>query len=250
MNTLLHSTFRAATCAALFLLLTPAAPAATYNIPTADPFSRGWYDGTGFHSRNLGFTDNYFAGCNGEEFRNFFIFTLPVLAPGESISGVSLALYAPPSDGSDPGGYHSPDPTETYQLFSIDGTSNAALRAGGTGLTGIFADLGTGISYSAGTVMSPASRGTDVIIPLNAAFLAYAMTNLGGEISLGGAVTSLNPMNLEETEGVFGDSGGVGLNQTRLIVDTVPEPSATALLLLGGAFYVRRRSLRTHIRNA
>lgn len=250
MNILLNSTIRAATCAALLVSLMHSAPAATYTIPTADPFSRGWYDGTGFHSPAPSYNDNYFAGCNGEEFRNFFIFTLPVLAPGESISGVSLALYAPPSDGSDIGGYNSPDPTETYQLFSIDGTSNAALRAGGTGLTGIFADLGTGISYSAGTVMSPASRGTDVIIPLNAAFLAYAMTNLGGEVSLGGAVTSLNPMNLEETEGVFGYSGGGVLNQTRLIIDTVPEPSATALLVLGGAFYMRRRSLRTREHNA
>ena len=48
---------------------------------------------------------------------------------------------------------------------------------------------------------------------------------------------------------LFGDSGGVGLNQTRLIIDTVPEPSATALFLPGSAFYLRRRPLRTHKRN-
>jgi hypothetical protein len=85
-NNLLNLTFRAATSAALFVSLMPAAPAATYTIPTADQFSRGWYDGTGFHSLDPSFSDNYFAGRNGEEYRNFFIFSLPALALGESIS--------------------------------------------------------------------------------------------------------------------------------------------------------------------
>lgn len=247
-----YSALRVALCAASFISLPAAALAATYTVPVPNQFSRGWYDDTGFHGLDPSFTDNYYVGREDEQFRNFFIFPLPLLAPGESISSVSLVLYCPANVAAVGRGYDSPDPTETYQLFSIDRTSIAALRAGGTGLTGIFADLGDGISYSGGAVVSSANEGTDIVIPLNPAFLAYATANLGSEVVLGGAVTTLAPVNNFFVEGIFGHTSvgvdGVGLNQTRLIINTVPEPSSAALLLSSALFCLRRRSLRTHRR--
>jgi hypothetical protein len=249
MKKLSPSTIRLAVCATVIGTLTLVATAATYTVPVADPFSRGWYDETGFHGLDLSFTDNYFAGREGEQYRNFFIFSLPMLAPGESIASVSLSLFCPSAypEGA-PRGYTSPDPTETYQLFSLDSTSIAALRAGGTGQTGIFTDLGDGTPYSAGTVVAAASQGTDIVIPLNADFLAYATAHLGGDVSLGGAITTFAPVNLNLPEGVFAQTGvsaSVGLNQTQLIINTVPEPGSAALLLSGALICLRRKSSRT-----
>ena len=245
---------RAITCAACILAIVSAASAATYVIATPDRSSRGWYESAGLHVIDH---DNYIAGLYVDEgeptahFRSFFIFPLPTFAPGESITAISLVLYCREVDpvSATFGGYDSPDPTETYELFAVDRTSIAALRAGGGGLTDIFADLGDGTAYSIGTVMSPLSEGSDVVIPLNAAFLAYAAANLGNEIALGGAVTTLNLPNPDQTEVVFGYSGsgiyeGGSLNQTRLVITTVPEPTSAALLLSGACLYLRRQRRR------
>ena len=231
MNTPCHLPLRAILSAALALKFAATALPANYIIPIGDPFSRGWYDNTGFHGLNPVFTDNYFAGREDfEEDRNFFIFALPTLSAGEVISSADLILYCPPT------GFEGVDATEVYGVFAVENTTPAMLRAGGSGLTGIFADLGGGTAYSSGTIVSAADNGNDVTITLNSAFLAYAQANLGGEVAIGGAILSYQPVDNGYVEGVFGRSGlsaGVALNQTRLVVTTVPEPSAAMLCLAG-----------------
>jgi hypothetical protein len=207
------------------------AAAAVVTLPTADRSARGWYDSSGSHDSA---NDNYLAGAYADgPYRNFFIFTLPTLQPDESIVSASLILYCPL------GGYSSSDPLETYQIFALENTSIAALQTGGDGLTNIYADLGDGTAYSTGVVLTAASSGTDVIIPLNGAFLAYAGMHSGGAIALGGALTSA-----VDGGSCFNGSGslnGITLNQTRLNVTVVPEPSVALLLVTIVAIPWRQR---------
>jgi hypothetical protein len=145
---------------------TPQGAAGVIIIPTPDLASRGWYDFTGYHDST---NDNYVVG-NAEDgpYRNFFVFALPVLQPGESISSIDLILYCPPGFG-----YNSSDPTETYQLFTLENTTIAALRAGGDGLTNIFADLGEGEAYNAGFLLSAGNAGTDRWSVIRACVLSH-----------------------------------------------------------------------------
>ena len=224
-------------------LLLSHASAATYVISPATEFSRGWYNDVGETSSEFGI-GYYGAGREGEEYRNFFIFSLPELAPGETITSATLLLYCNPEGANGYGiGYHSEDATETFALFSLDTTSIAALRAGSGSRASTFADLGDGTAYCAGAVLSAASQGSDLAIPLNADFLAYSAANLGGEVALGGAVTSLRA----EAERIYGENvfgGPASLQTSRLEVTTVPEPSSIVLITAASGLLLRRRRVR------
>lgn len=191
----------------------------------------GWYNDSGNHGSS---NPNYIAGWRGNiEYNNFFVFDLSSVTG--TIVGAELRLENPTS------GYESPDATETYSLFDVS-TSIASLTAGGSGLTGTFADLGSGTSYGS-LVMSVSDNGTVVTISLNSAGIAALNAAAGGSIAIGGAVTTLT-MTTNVIENVFAFSSN-GTETKELVLTTIPEPSSLALfgvgaLGLGGARWRRR----------
>jgi len=183
----------------VFLAATPAAAWDT----ALEAVDSGNYSWEGNHSPG---GTNYLAGdiaASGfSEYRNFFVFdlsgvTVPVL-------GAALEIYNP-SDPPDPGnGYQSPDPFETYAVWEVV-TDIATLTAGGSGLTGIFDDLGGGIDF--GLVdMTVADNGTLVLIPLNPNAEAAINATAGSLWAVGGAVMTLDGNPLQRVFGYSNDS--------------------------------------------
>ncbi|MFO0815773.1 MAG: S8 family serine peptidase [Gemmatales bacterium] len=151
-----------------------------------DATDSGWYNSTGFHDP---INENYIVGQASStlQYRDWFVFDVPV-ATGP-ITAARLELYNPSSTVNDGNGYISPDASETYALYDVT-TPVSTLRAGGSGLTGIYDDLGTGVSYGSVTVTA-ASNGTFIVINLNAAGIAAVSAAQGGQLAMGGALTTL-----------------------------------------------------------
>ena len=147
----------------------------------------GWYDGFGYHDpSNL----NYFTGLvpGYAELRDFFTFDLGSLNDLAILSG-RFQAYNPSATTGAGDGFYSDDSTETYTLFDVN-TPVAQLLAGGSGLTGIFDDLGTGTEYGS-RIVSAADNGTLVSVDLNDAALADLNAARGNAFALGGALTTL-----------------------------------------------------------
>lgn len=201
---------------------------------TVNATDSGWYSEFGFHDAS---NTNYITGFTGSQVtRSFFVFDL------SSISGliVSATLRLPNFQSL------SPDATETFAMFDVS-TALATLTAGGSGLTGIFADLGTGTSYGSGPTPGGVTLGTTQDFGLNADGLAALNAALGGQVALGGALTTLSGQVLAN-EYAFGFSQD---SIPQLLVETtqaVPEPGNMMVVLLCGAAVVcgsraRRRGI-------
>jgi hypothetical protein len=139
----------------------------------------GHYDDAGNHH-----PDAASYGCgeqsNGKTLRNWFVFEVPPLdAP---VVEATLFLFV--SDLT------SPDGQETFELRHVR-TPVSSLRAGGTGLTSVYADLGDGVPFGSGVVTTQQVGGY-IAIPLNASFLSNLTAAAGGSIALGGSIPSLN----------------------------------------------------------
>lgn len=195
------------------------ATAATF---TTNALVRSWYSDAGT-ANNTDFS--YAVGvAGGTEVHNYFIFMLPNTP--DLITSAELRLWNPSN------GYYSFDDTETLTLYNVS-TSIALL---GTNATAIYTDLGSGPSYGSVTV-GASNNGTYVSIMLNATFLAAAQVakgTTGRQIAIGGALTTLYP---DDNEYLFGYTGGLSASSNAQLVTTtiVPEPSAWALIALGGA---------------
>ncbi len=184
---------------------------------TFDAIDFGRYDSTGFHNPA---NTNYVTGqIGGAEFRNWFVFDLA--AVNRSITSAELRLFNPAN------GFVSPDPTETYAVFDVT-TSISTLRAGGSGLTAIFGDLGSGVSFGAQTVSS-ADNGRAVVIQLNSAALAALNASRGSQVAVGGALTTLSG---PADQLLFGFSGVAGL--ARQLVLTLPDDDWYRVTLAAG----------------
>jgi hypothetical protein len=161
-----------------------------------DPFSTvvdasdsGWYDSTGFHNPN---NRNYIAGEAYGIYRNFYSFLIPFLnAP---IISAQLAIKT--------FDYGSGDPLEHYQLHDV-ATPTATVLAGGSGLTGIFNDLGEGTSFGSRSYTN-ADDYQIRYIDLNAAAINAISAKIGQTMVLGGQVTSLD--SITNNEYTFGFS--------------------------------------------
>lgn len=207
------------------LCLFPHAPAAVYHIPVASQVDRGWYDAIGNASptnSEFGFGGNYTVGMTETEVRNFFIFKIPTFHPFETIQRADFVIYTTPAED---GGYVSPDTNETFVLHSIDRTSIETLRARDTNAasTYVFDDLGDGTPFNSPAVFTPASQDTEVIIPLNTAFLTLLTNRIGGELAFGGSITSLQHDPLTP-EFLFAYSHHVPFERTRLVITTSSIP--------------------------
>lgn len=210
------------------------APAGAVTLVAVD---RGWYRADGLHQPT---NTNYAAGRYYadptdltvlSDYRNFFVFDLSSLSG--TVTSATLTLFLPPS------GYLSSDATETYQVHDVS-TSIASLVAG-TGGTLAFSDLGGGSAFGSVTV-NAAAQSTPINIALNAAGLAYLGTALGGQVALGGAVTTLSGQSLQS---VFGNTLNASSSWSLLSIETATVPVPAALWMLGGGLaalgFLRRR---------
>lgn len=152
---------------------------------TLNAVDTGWYDSTGFHDSS---NPNYYAGQNSiltdtNLYRNFFVFNAPV----SSYSIISAELIVNDYFCGSPNG------RETYVLYDVT-NAISTVEAGGSGLTNIYNDLGSGSVYGIRTV-STNETGERAIIPLNYGFINDLAAAAGGQIALGGAITTLAPTN-------------------------------------------------------
>jgi hypothetical protein len=220
--------------ACLLLGFALASPASAVTLVAVD---RGWYRADGLHQpTNTNFAaGRYYADPMDltvlSDYRNFFVFDLSSVSG--TVTSATLTLFLPASS------YLSSDATETYQLHDVS-TSIASLVAG-TGGTPAFNDLGGGSAFGSVTV-DAAAQGTPINIALNAAGLAYLGAALGGQVALGGAVTTLSGQSLQA---IFGATLNAPTNWSVLSIETAIVPVPAALWMLGGGLaalgFLRRR---------
>ncbi|MCH7751227.1 MAG: DVUA0089 family protein [Planctomycetes bacterium] len=172
---------------------------------TLQAIDSGWWDSNGSHSSS---NENYIVGLIGptREFHNFFVFDLSSVSG--TVVSAELGLFNQLIS------YVSVDPNETYSVFDVS-TPISTLRAGGFGQTAIFDDLGTGVELGS-QVISSGDVGQIIATSLNADGLAYLSANIGGQVALGGTLTSISGTS---TQVVFGFTGA-GLTR-RLTVGTL-----------------------------
>jgi hypothetical protein len=190
-------------------------------------FDQGFYDETGFHlAANL----NHLTGLGTGptlEYRGWFAFNLPGGTP--QVASASLRVYNPISPPNSGNGYISPDPTETLQLRDVT-TPTVQLTAGGTGQTAVFDDLGTGVDFGS-RVFSSADNGTYALVPLTSSAVAAINAGIGGQIALGGSLSSISGT-AEQVIFGFTHQTAAGF-PPQLVLTPVPEPGSLALLATG-----------------
>ena len=179
---------------------------------TLNAVDSGWYDSTGFHSPS---NTNYIVGDLGNPlFRNWFTFNLPTLTAPIITAQLKVNTFD----------YGSLDASETYQLHEIT-TAVPTLTAGGSGLTGIYADLGDGAIYGS-KIYSNANDNLITTIDLNASAISALTAKSGQAFALGGLLATLDTIGNEEY--VFGFSGPVP-GDIQLILNTGTLPTVTVV---------------------
>lgn len=189
-----------------------------------DALDRGNYTDAGFHDPS---SVNYSVGNQNSPdqlLRSFYVFSVP--ASDEPFTSATLSLFSPANS------YRSSDSTETLGFFAV-ATSISTLRTGGSGLTSIFSDLGDGTSYGTKTVSAadnsvPPDRHY-VNIALNGDFLNYVNAHRGEQIAIGSALLSLDG-NSSTQERMFAGTDPGALQNTQLVLSTVPEPGEYAAI--------------------
>jgi hypothetical protein len=174
-----------------------------------NPADTGWYDDSGYHNPS---NTNYIAGDYYRQYRNFFVFNLPVLL--QPIFNAQLLLNT--------FDYDSSAANETFQLLEVK-TPVSTLVAGGSGQLGIYNDLGDGVAYGVRTYV-PADDDKIRVIDLNTDAINALMANSGQAFALGGMLTSLDT--ISNSEYVFGYSNSMGADNVRLVLNTgAPLPA-------------------------
>ncbi len=206
---------------------------------TINATDTGWYRADGDHDPS---NNNYFTGTLfGDEHRSFFHFDLSALSG--FVLSAELRIFNPQDS------FYSADASETLNIFDVS-TSSATLL-GGTGDVAAFGDLGSGSNLGS-AVLTPASNGTFTNINLNGTALALLEAALGGNISFGGALSSIIG-GADQAVFALSDSDFVAGNvQLALRLENdgqfspIPEPSTYGLIgaagLIGLVLVRRRRN--------
>jgi autotransporter-associated beta strand protein len=153
------------------------------NTVTMSALDRGWYDSTGAHTAgNINYVVGEDIGNTNQIFRNYFVFNVPVSTNAIIHAELLMNTYRAISTNGQ----------ATYLVRKVT-TAPATLEAGGSGLVGIYNDLGTGAVYSVRSVTTNEAQQI-AIIPLDVQFINDATAASGGQIALGGSIGSLNPV--------------------------------------------------------
>ena len=163
---------------------------------------QGWYDKTGYHNAA---NDNYIVGpcssCSGLLFNNWFVVDLASVSG--PVSSLSLRLYS----------YDVTLSAGNYYLYDFGG-SIEDLKTGGSGLVGIYNDLGSGAFFGS-KFYSTSDSNAFHTISLNSAAVAdfnNALNNGATQWALGG---TFQPGTIEIPN------------------PPIPEPETYAMLLAG-----------------
>jgi autotransporter-associated beta strand protein len=155
------------------------------NTVTVNSVDQGWYNSAGMNNPGSLF---YGAGEDPTSsdtyiYRNWFVFNVPVFSGSIIHAELLINCYS----------NASPHGQETYLVRKVS-TSIATLEAGGSGLVGIYNDLGTGAVYSVRSIATNESY-QKAIIPLNVTFMNDATAASGSQMALGGSIATLDAIN-------------------------------------------------------
>jgi len=212
---------------ALVLLAASPALGTTFTFSTSDsPFdpgvaNQGWYPSFG---ANADVNDNYVVGttlAGSQTFRNFFTFDLASLPGDFTVVSARLRLtrFQSSSENED---------FERIEFFDVS-TDAATLNNNVGANAAIYADLGSGTSYGAFNVLGDRNSSSPSAVlqfPLNPAALADIESAAGGFFSMGGTLISDDGADF-----LFGGSTDEFVQE--LVVEAVPEPGSSGLLMLG-----------------
>ena len=163
------------------------------------------------------------AGPYSYENRNFFVFDIPALTQ----SVVSAELWIS-------GVYNRlDDDSEVYELNEVTNSAQAVLQEG-VYQPDVFADLGDGALYGS-HVFNRLDRSGVVVIPLNDAFISSLGAASGGQLIIGGRVSTLND-NPNDYEVLFWMTQGT--NTVHLALTLGPASGAPQIIQqpIGGSF--------------
>lgn len=199
--------------------------ATTANAATIDAFGSGWILSNGLDNSGGGFGNgiaNHFAGYDGDQYNNFFEFSVPT----GTVTSATLSIWNAANNTTI-------DPDAVYNFFAASNFS--------------FSGLVGGPSFGSVT-LGVADTGTShyVNLSLNSAGLAYLNSVAGGIARFGGTTTSVvDPQSCTDCIAIFGYTGGNPVAQLAL-GGAVPEPASWAMLIAGfgltGAALRRRRA--------
>lgn len=176
---------------------------------TLNVVDTGWYDATGLHNPSQ---ENFFAGqqSSGLRHNNFFVFSRPTLP--RPVLSASLRVNA--------FSVASPQATETYSMYYVS-TAVDTLVAGGSGLTSIYSDIGSGTFYGS-KVFTNSDAGKIAAIPLNSSFRLYYTNNTTEKFAIGGTISTLDATNSNEY--LFGGSSQGNFNTNVQLVLQIEAP--------------------------
>ena len=187
---------------------------------------RGWYRSDGAaDTDNPDDPDqsNYAAGIDSanREFRNWFVFDLAKLKG--HITSMTLHLGVPSGPPNDPGtgGYRSRDPSELYELYSVETAIDDLV--GGRGGLAAFDDLASGTFYGC-LLMDESQEGQIVSIDLNADAVASANAARSSQVfwAIGGSVFTISMNGIKEI--VFAGSHSEPVSHVFVVVEVQPCP--------------------------
>ncbi len=207
--------------------------------------NQGWWsDSLSNVENSANYLTGQFVTADGqvENLRSFFAFDLtPVL--GTEIVGATLELQR--------GQYLSSAPSETVGLFDVSNPIGALMGLGPS--DAIYGDLGSGVSYGAGTV-GPGFSNDLLTFPLDVAGLSAINGLLNSNnphpaaglfFSIGASVLSLDgstvPSGGGTAESVFGGTSSLTVAQLVLTVANAPEPATFLLAIMGAILLLVRR---------
>jgi hypothetical protein len=139
----------------------------------------GWYNASGFHDPG---NRSYFVGyhaSSGMEFRDWFVFNLPVFDKG--VIAAELRLFTFDIRGT--------NDNLTLELRHV-ASPIATLTNGGSGRFDVLNDLGDGTVYGTRT-FSTSEHDSYVSIPLNSAAVAALTAASGQRFAIGGRLSSI-----------------------------------------------------------
>ena len=192
------------------LLITLAGTLPAQTLPAVD---RGWYDQLGLHDpANNGYALGNCASCTALYRRHFFVFDLTGISDTITAASVNVWMDQP---------YDSLHASETYALYEV--STPVSDLTGGIGGVSAYNDLGSGTAFGS-YVLTAADGMTQVTVPLNAAGLAMLNAGRGGQVAVGGALTTLDADPLTH-ERVFNNTSGTsGSVQLELTTSAVTRP--------------------------